>query len=417
MAEKLEWEKQIQSAIKKEHRFGISVRNKKGKCCIQRYYKDINKKYSAVIPINWENGQLLPILNAVNEIIKIQNNSGCNLKEAVKILFPVNENTPITNWEFLKDEYKKYKKESKNIKDSTWNGVYMVTLKRILIMMDDDLPPVTGKGILERLMYNDDGSLTVSKGRVKRIETAKSFLEWCVYRKGLDERFLPPNTLDLKELKGVGARKDESNNSGKAERIEDDQLLLLLDSFPDTESGRRWRLATGLLICFGLRCVELRYCKVKEDLLEVSYSKVSSKGQTKPRLVEGLSPVERPYLHEELLLQMTTGVTALPPLGSEDKHAARSFIRVLQRNKFWKKLEADAAAVGKTISTYSFRHQYCYRGAVMGGLDADFLAENMGHSLDTHMKSYRDFHLGKVKKQRFEAARKQMLLNAKSIDV
>ena len=78
--------KKATTYIKREHRFGVSVRNKNGKCFIQRYYKDIDKKYAAVIPINWENGKLLPILNAVNEIIKIQNKSGCNLKEATKIV-------------------------------------------------------------------------------------------------------------------------------------------------------------------------------------------------------------------------------------------------------------------------------------------------------------------------------------------
>ena len=186
MAEKLEWEKQIQAAVKREHRFGVSVRNKNGKCFIQRYYKDIDKKYAAVIPINWENGQLLPILNAVNEIIKIQNKSGCNLKEAVKILYPDDKNEVSTNWEYLKNEYKKYKQETKNIKDSTWEGVYQVTLKRIIKMMNEDNAPVTGKGILERLQFNDDGSLTVSVGRVKRIETGKSFLEFCVVKKGID---------------------------------------------------------------------------------------------------------------------------------------------------------------------------------------------------------------------------------------
>ena len=83
VAEKLDWEKQIQAAIKREHRFGVSVRNKRGKCFIQRYYKDIDKKYSATIPINWENGQLLPILNAVNEIIKIQNKYNVGSKTAI----------------------------------------------------------------------------------------------------------------------------------------------------------------------------------------------------------------------------------------------------------------------------------------------------------------------------------------------
>ena len=38
-------------------------------------------------------------------------------------------------------------------------------------------------------------------------------------------------------------------------------------------------------------------------------------------------------------------------------------------------------------------------GAVLGDLSADFLRESLGHSLATHMKSYRDFYLGKEKKQ------------------
>ena len=411
MAKLLEWEKRLKQAVANQHKIGWSVREKRGKCLIQRYWKDTGTYERKVIPIAWESDQLLNILNSLKEISDLMINTKCTLAEATKILFPENKNKPITNWQYLTDEYKKYKQESKNIKDSTWNGVYLVTLKRIIRMMSEDLPPVSGKGILQRLMYNDNGSLTVSKGRVKRIETGKTFLEWCVNRKGLNERFLPPSSIDLKELKGIGARKDDSNNSGRAERIEDDQLLLLLDSFPDTDSGRRWRLATGLLICFGLRCVELNYCKPKGDVLEISYSKQSSKGSTRPRDVEGLSPAAKPYLHEELLLQLSSGITALPPLGAEDKHAARSFIRALQRNKFWQKLEADAAAVGKTISTYSFRHQYCFRGAVLGGLDADFLAENMGHSLATHLQSYRNFYLDKVKKKRFEEARKRMSEN------
>jgi integrase len=415
VAEKLEWEKQIQAAVKREHRFGVSVRNKRGKCFIQRYYKDIDKKYSATIPINWENGQLLPILNAVNEIIKIQNKSGCNLKEAVQILYPNDENEVSTNWEYLRDEYKKYKQQTKNIKDSTWEGVYQVTLKRIIKMMGENDAPVTGKGILERLQFNDDGSLTVSVGRVKRIETGKSFLEFCVVKKGIDERFLPPPQTIIKELKAVGVKKTKSKNSGKAARIEDDQLLKVLDSFADNSVGKSWRLAFGLLICYGCRPVELRYARPKDNLLVIDYEKVSSKGSTEAREAEPLSPAARPYLHEELLLELSSGSTALPPLGNNDRNAARSLIRALQRkstNSYWSVLEQEAAVVGQKISCYSLRHSYVYRGAVLGDLSADFLRESLGHSLATHMKSYRDFYLGKEKKARFEEARRKLSLES-----
>ena len=129
-------------------------------------------------------------------------------------MYPDDENEVSTNWEYLKDQYKIYKQQTKNIKESTWQGVYLVTLKRIIKMMNEDNAPVTGKGILERLQFNDDGSLTVSVGRVKRIETGKSFLEFCVVKKGIDERFLPPPAIDIKELKAVGVKKTKSRNSG-----------------------------------------------------------------------------------------------------------------------------------------------------------------------------------------------------------
>ena len=114
-------------------------------------------------------------------------------------------------------------------------------------------------------------------------------------------------------------------------------------------------------------------------------------------------------------MELSSCITALPSLGSQNRHAARSFIRALQRtstNTYWKKLEADAAAVGKKISTYSMRHAYCFRGAVLGDLSADFLRESLGHSLATHMKSYRDFYLGKEKKARFEEARRKLSLES-----
>ena len=415
MANLLEWEKRLKQAVAQQHKIGWSVREKRGKCLIQRYWKDTGTYERKVIPVEWESDQLLNILNSLNKISELMVNTKCTLAEAVKIIFPENKNTPNTNWSYLKDEYKKYKEETKNISSTTWNGVYMVTLKRIIEMMNGDNPPNSGKGILKELQKDSKGKLTVSKGRVKRIETGKTFLEWCVYRKGLNERWLPPPQIEIKELKAIGARKDDSKNSGQAERIEDDQLLILLDSFADTPTGRSWRLATGLLITFGLRCVELKYCRPKDSLLVIDYSKVSSKGSTKPREVEGLSPAGRPHLHEELLLELSSGITALPSLGSQNRHAARSFIRALQRtstNTYWKKLEADAAAVGKKISTYSFRHQYCYRGAVLADLSAEFLAENMGHSLQTHLKDYRNFYLGKEKKAKFEAARQKLSLES-----
>ena len=42
---KLIWEKKLQEALKRQQRFGWSVREKRGKVLVQRHYSDTNKKY------------------------------------------------------------------------------------------------------------------------------------------------------------------------------------------------------------------------------------------------------------------------------------------------------------------------------------------------------------------------------------
>ena len=41
---KLIWESKLQVAVKRQQRFGWSVRDKRGKVLVQRYYPDTNKK-------------------------------------------------------------------------------------------------------------------------------------------------------------------------------------------------------------------------------------------------------------------------------------------------------------------------------------------------------------------------------------
>ena len=87
---KLIWEKKLQEAVKRQQRFGWSVREKRGKVLVQRYYPDLNKKVSATLPILWEPNQELNVLNALQKINDVMQNSSCNLKEAIEILYQNN---------------------------------------------------------------------------------------------------------------------------------------------------------------------------------------------------------------------------------------------------------------------------------------------------------------------------------------
>ena len=51
---KLIWESKLQEAVKRQQRFGWSVREMKGAVFVQRYYPDINKRVSAAEIDCWD---------------------------------------------------------------------------------------------------------------------------------------------------------------------------------------------------------------------------------------------------------------------------------------------------------------------------------------------------------------------------
>ena len=63
-------------------------------------------------------------------------------------------------------------------------------------------------------------------GRKRVISNAKTFLEFIVLKKGLDERYAPPADIFIKELKGVKSKK-----SYKKERLKDNEIIFFLVKF------------------------------------------------------------------------------------------------------------------------------------------------------------------------------------------
>ena len=80
-------ESKLQEDVESEQRFGLSVRDKRGTVLVQRYYPDINKKVTSTLPIMWDPNQELNVLNVLQKIKDVIQNSGCKLKEAVEIIY------------------------------------------------------------------------------------------------------------------------------------------------------------------------------------------------------------------------------------------------------------------------------------------------------------------------------------------
>ena len=103
---KLIWEKKLQEAVKLQLRFGWSVRNMRGKVFVQRYYPDINKKVTTTLPIMWEPNQELNVLNALQKINEVWQNSGCSLKKDFAIIYRNNNYKININWNKLVEDFK-----------------------------------------------------------------------------------------------------------------------------------------------------------------------------------------------------------------------------------------------------------------------------------------------------------------------
>ena len=89
-----------------------------------------------------------------------------------------------------------------------------------------------------------------------------------------------------------------------------------MESFRDTEVGKSWRLAIGLLACFGLRPWELKFLEVEGKFLRVTEGKRNSRKQSDPRIVMGIDPEDLPGLSQQLLLELSSGTRRLPSLGT-----------------------------------------------------------------------------------------------------
>ena len=131
MAALAKWEKDLRNAVKQQHSFGWSVRNKRGKVLVQRFWKDTGTYERKVLPIKWESGITLEVLSALRKINNAMNSGGINLKEATELVFIVEDQEAAPNWEHLISNYKS-EKEKSGVSESTWVSNYKVVTDLIL---------------------------------------------------------------------------------------------------------------------------------------------------------------------------------------------------------------------------------------------------------------------------------------------
>jgi integrase len=375
------WVRDLRSIVKRENGFGWNLVEQSGKPKLTRRYSD-GVCSSVMLPLPWAPSSATAILSQVQTIRSHMEEAGLGLSEAAALVHgsadaPSGASRAI-NWPQLVMAFQKHKtSDTGALKESTWTSMYAPVMRQVLDVLSQRPFPRDGQAVLARLrdVY---GGAPGSTGRRLRIQYAAQLLTYAVNQAGADKRWGPPQDLSAFVGKRLKPKEDSTP-------ITDEQLVRLLPGIPD----ERWRLLIELLACFGLRPVEAKHCRPIDDgKLEVSYTKRTDRGSTKPRMVRGIDPIGLPNLSASVLRRLAQGRDALPPLGTSNGATAKAITTYLNRRPLWLQLRQEAEQAGERLTPYSFRHGYALRAHEAGGLTPRMTAAVMGHSLLTHSSSY-----------------------------
>tara|TARA_R100001443_G_scaffold80067_1_gene87178 strand:+ start:1174 stop:2403 length:1230 start_codon:yes stop_codon:yes gene_type:complete len=379
------WEQQLRAQVKDLGR-GWSVQKDRDKVRLKFRPKDQKgQTYTLESPkFTWEKSKAGDIYTRIRNIYYLVKKDQYSLKQADEITGGIAPKLiEQLDWESAKDNFKNQKiNHGDTIKPTTWETKYESVLTDAVNLL------IRGKvsnpeDLIDKCIEKwEPGSRT----RQIRSQNLNQFLIHCVTR----EKF-PPAWLLTTKLKDHIGKKPKGKKVIKACDISDQQIINLVNSFPDSELGNMWADAVRLVAEYGLRPVEIHYLSVKKDrktgeeYFYCSYEKRSGGGSTEARELHPLPLVDDQgeVQHWNLLARWKAKDIKLPDL-EKDPNAFKQY---LKRNNFWKSLKAELAANDEHLRPYSFRNSYSLRGHLRN-IDAGSMAEAMGHTLECHLREY-----------------------------
>lgn len=267
------------------------------------------------------------------------------------------------------------------IKPQTWERNYAPYLSRAIDVLTSASAPVNARDLVSEVVafWADK-----PRSRNKAVDALRKFLDFAV-----EVHRLPASSWTLTDRVAKQLRGSKPQRRTVA-CLTDVEILRLLDSFPKTASGDRWRNAIKLMALYGLRPEELHHLVVREHpntgqpALYCTYRKVNARGATPPRWLVPLPLTDSfgELADWNLVGAMAIGQLPLPPLS--DKYALRTF---LERQSTWGELKDQYAKCGEWVRPYSFRDAYSLRSH-RAGRRLDVICMAMGHSLAVHQSSY-----------------------------
>jgi hypothetical protein len=335
-------------------------------------------------------------MGMVSEIRQRMETHQMGLGEAYKLIHsPDGKSRKQLNWPEAVERFHEHKvKVSGQTSEETFRRMYRPALDEVLEIMEGKPKPTSGQDLLAAICHRDNNK-PGSRWREIKIQNSAQFLRFATQSLGAPDRWLPPT--DLRTLIG---KRDASSAPESSIPIKDAQLALILADIKD----KRWRDAIAVIACFGLRPVELLYCRPQGKYLYVWYRKRTARGMTEPGEVIGLDPEGMEGESARLLKAMEDGDFELPPLRSSQSEVAESVSQHLSRKGNWRRLKAEVTAAGGKLTPYSFRHGYALRAHERYRYSVRVTAKLMRHSVETHCRHYGSWVDREILESAYEAS-------------
>tara|TARA_Y100001968_G_scaffold63077_1_gene53804 strand:+ start:300 stop:1523 length:1224 start_codon:yes stop_codon:yes gene_type:complete len=399
-----DWEKVFREEVSDLSK-GWNVREKRGKVFLRIRTEETTA--TAYLPFKWQKDQKTAALNRIQNIYFLVKEEGRDLKTANQIAAGDAPKLQIEHdWEGAKTRFEKQKINfSDSIKKSTWDKNYDPVISNavsLLIQGSVSNP----EDLMDRCIEKwEVGSRT----RQIRSQSLKQFLDYCVTREKFPVAWLL--TTKLKDHVGQRATKNEIQSG---DPLEDQQIINLINAFPQTDNGKRWADACRLISELGLRPIELNHLhtrkdsKTKELYWWCSYQKRSGGGTTEPRRIFPLPLVDdQGEVQQWNLIERWHAKLIRLPDAVESQHGLRDYLRKVPA---WNSLQDEQKEKGLVLKPYSMRHSYSTRGHARD-IDTGSLAKSMGHSLECHLRAY-PTETEKGTKTAFEKASEKLAIAA-----
>jgi integrase len=336
-----------------------------------------------MLPIAWAADtvpEAVALITRLHHLVE----DGVDLADALDREFgsvPAAAPTSSTQWPWLLERFHDDLKLTNGTKPVTWKDNYLPFLEYGVDLMGGAKSPSNARELVSEVVKRWAEN---ARSRQKAVAAWKAFLSFAVEVHNIPAQSWTLTDRAAKQLRGQAPKKRT------VACITDVEILDLLDSFPETAAGDRWRNAVKLMALYGLRPEELHHLVVaehpttKQPALKCTYLKAAQKNAEPSRWLMPLPLTDSTgeLVEWNLAGAMAIGQLSLPPLS--DKYAPRTF---LMRQSKWIELMDKYETVGEWVRPYSFRNSYSVRAHNTGHLNS-VVCTAMGHSLAVHSTSY-----------------------------